>query len=123
MLMGALTATCFMEGNRSLKDKRRVVKSLLARVKARFNVSAAEVGHLDSRDHAQVGFTVCGTDAKILAGVLDRLLNFVENNVDAELVSSDLAFPISFDDFTDDVPLDEFLSDDELLLGEGSGEE
>jgi uncharacterized protein YlxP (DUF503 family) len=79
-----------MEGLDSIKGKRKVVKSVLGRVKARFNAAASEVGDQDVRDSASLGFAVCGGDAKILDGVLHHILDFVENTADAEVTYSEL---------------------------------
>ncbi|MDR2142500.1 MAG: DUF503 domain-containing protein [Deltaproteobacteria bacterium] len=88
MLVGVLEVTLSLEGNRSLKGKRKVISSLLARVKARFNVSAAEVGGQNQHELAVLGFTVCGSEARILNSVLDHLLNFIEDNVEAQVIDS-----------------------------------
>ncbi|MDR2612516.1 MAG: DUF503 domain-containing protein [Deltaproteobacteria bacterium] len=92
MVVGVLEVTLFMEGLDSLKGRRKVVKSLLGRVKARFNAACSEVGGPggEARDHAVLGFAVCGGDAKILNAVLDRMLDFIEANADAEVVDSRL---------------------------------
>ncbi|MDR3155377.1 MAG: DUF503 domain-containing protein [Deltaproteobacteria bacterium] len=93
MVVGVLEVTLAMEGMDSLKGRRKVVKSLLGRVKSRFNAAASEVGGpeaLASRDSAVLGFAVCGGDARLLNSVLDRILNFIEENADAEVVDSRL---------------------------------
>jgi uncharacterized protein YlxP (DUF503 family) len=77
-----------MEGSHSFKEKRRVVKSILGRVKSRFNCSASEVGFQNSHGQAALGFTVCGSDGRILTGVLERLLNFIEDNAEAEVAEA-----------------------------------
>jgi uncharacterized protein YlxP (DUF503 family) len=91
MVVGFLEVTLYMEGQDSLKGRRKVVKSLLGRVKSRFNAAASEVSgpeELDSRESAVLGFAVCGSDARILGSVLDRMLLFIEENADAEVVDS-----------------------------------
>jgi uncharacterized protein YlxP (DUF503 family) len=93
MVVGVLEVTLSMEGLDSLKGRRKVVKSLLGRVKSRFNAAASEVGGQGrevSRDSAVLGFAVCGGDARILNSVLDRLLDFIERSADAEVVDSRL---------------------------------
>ncbi|MDR1039919.1 MAG: DUF503 domain-containing protein [Deltaproteobacteria bacterium] len=93
MVVGILEVTLFMEGQDSLKGRRKVVKSLLGRVKSRFNAAASEVSgpeELASRESAVLGFAVCGSDARILNAVLDRMLDFIESNADAEVVDSRL---------------------------------
>ena len=47
MVIGSLTARLLVRESRTLKDKRQVVRSVLDRVRAGFNVSAAEVGTHD----------------------------------------------------------------------------
>jgi uncharacterized protein YlxP (DUF503 family) len=88
MVVGILEVTLVMEGNHSLKAKRKVVKSILGRVKARFNTAASEIGHLDRHESAVLGFAVCGSNAQILNSVLDHIMNFIDENADAEVVDS-----------------------------------
>lgn len=85
-----------LEGNDSLKGKRRVVKSILGRVKSRFNAAASEVGGQDLYEVAVLGFTVCGPDPRLLNRVLDHITTFVENNAEAELVDSRLELDFFF---------------------------
>ncbi|MDR1085736.1 MAG: DUF503 domain-containing protein [Deltaproteobacteria bacterium] len=106
MVVGVLEVTLILEGNHSFKDKRRVVKSLLGRVKARFNCSASEVGAQNSHGLAVLGFTVCGSEQRILNSVLDRLLNFIEDNAEAEVAEAqkDTAVWSDTGDFEDHEP-------------------
>jgi uncharacterized protein YlxP (DUF503 family) len=97
-IVGVILITLFMEGNSSLKQKRRVVKSLLGKVRARFNASVSEVGGQDRHETAVLGFSVVGPDAKVLARVLDRLLVFVEDVADAEIVDAEVICPIYADE-------------------------
>ena len=85
-----------LEGNASLKGKRKVVKSILGRVKARFTVAASEVGQQDSYELAVLGFSVCGPERRILNTVLDNVLDFIEDNADAEVVDSQMEFDLFF---------------------------
>jgi uncharacterized protein YlxP (DUF503 family) len=102
--VGFLIVTLYMDGNDSLKDKRKVVKSVLARVRARFNCSSSEVGLQDDRDQALLGFSVCGPETRILRSVLNRVLDFIDNNADAEVVDYEIHCPLAldFDDEYDD---------------------
>jgi uncharacterized protein YlxP (DUF503 family) len=88
MVVGVLEVTLSMEGNQSLKDKRKVVKSLLSRVRAKFNASASEVDLADVHQRAVLGFTICGGNAQVLGTVLDHLMNFIEDAAMAEVVDS-----------------------------------
>ena len=53
----------------SLKDKRRVIKSIKDRVRARFNVSVAEVDHLDSRQRATLAIAMVSNEATFVAAL------------------------------------------------------
>lgn len=91
-----MEVTLRLEGNSSLKGKRKVVKSILGRIKARFNVAASEVGGQDVYEIAVLGFAVCGPEARILNTVLDNVLDFIEDNADAEVVDSQMEFDFFF---------------------------
>jgi uncharacterized protein YlxP (DUF503 family) len=88
VIVGYLEVTLDMEGCRSLKDKRKVVKSVLSRVRARFNASASEVGLPDVHERAVLGFSVCGGDGQVLESVLAHILNFVDETAPAVLSDS-----------------------------------
>lgn len=64
----------------ALKDKRRIVKSLIERLKSRFNVSAAEVDRLDNKQMAVIGFAVVSNDRTFTVSQLDTIMNFVYND-------------------------------------------
>lgn len=96
MHVGVMNVTLRLEGNSSLKGKRKVVKSILGRVKARFNVAVSEVGGQDVYEVAVLGFAVCGPDLRILNTVLDNILDFIEDNVDAEVADSEMEFDMFF---------------------------
>ncbi|MCL4869503.1 MAG: DUF503 family protein [Anaerolineae bacterium] len=75
-------ATCViqlsLEGVFSLKDKRRIVKSILARLPQHFNVAAAEVDHHDTWHIAGIGLAAIGTDAGYLHGLLEKAVTWIE---------------------------------------------
>jgi uncharacterized protein YlxP (DUF503 family) len=73
MLIAILQFELLIHGAESLKDKRRIVLSLKDRLHRNFQASVAEVGLLDSLRAARMGVAVVGSDAKYLAGVLDRI--------------------------------------------------
>ena len=61
----------------SLKGKRSVVRPLVAELRRRFPVTAAEVGHLELHRRALVGTAVVAADAARLVEVLDDVERFV----------------------------------------------
>ena len=75
---------------RSLKGKRKIVKSIIARVRNNFNVSAAEVGSNDVYQRAEIGFALVGNDRKVINSKVDKLFNFAENLGLAEIIDTDM---------------------------------
>lgn len=69
----------------SLKDKRSVVKSILKKLRNRFNVSTAEIGALEMQNEAVLGIATVGNEAKICEQVLRQCLNEIENNYEVEI--------------------------------------
>lgn len=80
-----LTLTFYAE---SLKDKRSVVKRVLARARGEFNVAAAEVDELDNPGGAVVAFSSVGSDRRYLEGQMQKLEDFVDRLEIAEIVDA-----------------------------------
>jgi uncharacterized protein len=80
MFTGLLTVQMHLHGLNSLKDKRSIVKSLIERLRSRFNVSAAEVGQNDSRSGAVIGIAVVSNDKAHAAQQLDVIERFVRGD-------------------------------------------
>ena len=74
----------------SLKEKRGIVKRVLARTRNAFNVSGAEVDEQDSHTAAVLGFCSVGSDARYLEGQLRKLETFVDGLSLAEVTDSSL---------------------------------
>ncbi|MBU2547774.1 MAG: DUF503 domain-containing protein [Proteobacteria bacterium] len=88
MVVGLLKVSMIIPENSSLKGKRKVVKSLLGRIKSRFNVAAAEVEDNDLWQRAGVGLAVVGNDRRFVNSVLDKVLDYIERETEAEIVDS-----------------------------------
>ena len=90
MIVGAALIELHVHGAHSLKEKRGVVRSVLQRIRNRFNVSAAEVGGQDTWQRAVLGVVTVGHDAKGVRSVLDRVVAFAEGVGLAEVTNSDV---------------------------------
>jgi uncharacterized protein YlxP (DUF503 family) len=90
---GLLVIELRLAGNRSLKGKRQVVKSLKDRLRNRFNVSVAELPPLDDHETAVLGLAMIGSDRTFVEGGLSRALAFVEETHLAEVTDATLEFP------------------------------
>ncbi|HEY7060232.1 MAG TPA: DUF503 domain-containing protein [Chloroflexota bacterium] len=78
MVVGVLHVALSLPASESLKDKRQVVKSVLARVRNQFNVAAAEVDTLDDRQWATLGFSCVSNDGRHAEQILAKVLAFIE---------------------------------------------
>jgi uncharacterized protein YlxP (DUF503 family) len=74
----------------SLKDKRRIVKSLVEKSRNRFNVSVAEVSDQDVYQQASIGIAVIGNDGRVLNSLLDRIIDFMDSLGLAEMTSREM---------------------------------
>jgi uncharacterized protein YlxP (DUF503 family) len=86
MVLGLLELDLMIRGARSLKEKRRAVKSYKDRIRARFNVSIAEVGDQDLYQRADIAVACVGTDVAFVQSVLQRVTNQVAFIRDLELI-------------------------------------
>lgn len=70
----------------SLKEKRMVVKSLVQRLKNKFNISVSEVDSQDIHRILVIGISgVCGSSAQVDSTV-ENIIAFIESNTDAEII-------------------------------------
>ncbi|MDQ1714791.1 MAG: uncharacterized protein QOC60_736 [Frankiaceae bacterium] len=88
MFVGALTLDILLGDVRSLKEKRSVVKPIVAELRRRFEVSAAEVGYLDLHRRAQVGVAIVAPDAAHCTELLDACERLVAARPEIELLSA-----------------------------------
>lgn len=92
MVVGVLTFRLAIFESLSLKDKRRVVKSLKDRLSIRHNVSVAEIDDLDHRQAATIGVAMISNDAGFVESALSRILDEVRRDGRASLVDSEIEF-------------------------------
>lgn len=78
MIIGACTITLYLPAAHSLKDKRQVVKSLLARVRNEFNVSIAEVDAQNNWQQAVIGVACVSNSQSYAHGQLEAVVRFIE---------------------------------------------
>ena len=90
MVVGALKLTLHVADSGGLKPKRKVARSILDRVKARFNASVAEVGSNDLWQRLELGFCVCGNEIAQVDDQMRNIRRFVESLILAEVVDARL---------------------------------
>lgn len=67
----------------SLKEKRMVVKSIIAKVKNKFNVSIAEIENQDLHQSIVLGIACVSNDTKHADSTIQNVINFIEENCEA----------------------------------------
>lgn len=92
MVVGISTIELTIPESHSLKDKRQVLRSLLAGVRQHFNVSAAEVDHLDLWQRATLGFSCVSKDQKFVDQVLSKVLRWIESNPRVSIIDVQVEF-------------------------------
>jgi len=80
MIVGVMTAHLSLQGVTSLKGKRSIVKSLIGRLKSRFNISISEVDHQDNKTIAVIGISIVGNEARFIEKQFDSILDFMRND-------------------------------------------
>jgi len=87
MTVGLCRVLLRLPENQSLKGKRQVLKSLIARLHNRFNVSAAEIDDHDSWQMASLGVSCVSTDERHASRILSAVVSFIRSErLDAEIV-------------------------------------
>lgn len=86
MVIGIVTARLAIYESTSLKDKRRVVKSLKDRIRRKFNVSIAETDALDSRKSAVLTAAVVANETQFAERCCQQVINLIQDNRHATLV-------------------------------------
>jgi len=90
MVVGSLKIIFFLHDNRSLKGKRKVVRSMVDKVKARFNVAISEVGSNDKWQKIELGISTVGNDRRHIDSSLNHVLKFLDSLYLAEIVDTEM---------------------------------
>lgn len=91
MHVGMCRVVLRLPGNRSLKEKRRVTRSMIDRVRSRFNVAIAEVEDNDLWQRLTVGISCVSNDGGHANQIMSKVVRYVEETTgDAELLDYDI---------------------------------
>ena len=92
MQVGLATWDLHLNGCQSLKDKRRILKSLKDRLHRQYNVSVAETDHQDLRQRARLACVVAATDRRHAESVLSAATTLVESHPSLRVIDSSTEF-------------------------------
>ena len=90
MVVGTLKIEFRLIDNRSLKGKRKIVRSMVDKVKSRFNVSIAEVGSNDKWQKIELGVSTVGNDRRHVDSSLNHVFDFIDSLYLAQIVNSEM---------------------------------
>jgi uncharacterized protein len=90
MVVGTGIIVLRLHDCRSLKGKRKVVKSMIARLRNNFNASVAEIGANDFHQRAMIGFALVGNDKAVVNSRIDKFFNMADAMGLAEIVDSEM---------------------------------
>jgi hypothetical protein len=86
MIVRSMRVRIVIRGARSLKDKRRILKSLKDRIRNKFNVSVAEVDAQDRHQLGVLGVAVVSNERRFTEEVFSQVVNLVRMTPGAELI-------------------------------------
>jgi uncharacterized protein YlxP (DUF503 family) len=79
MIVGTLYVELYISDGVTLKDKRRVLRSVLDRIRHRFNVAAAEVDKQDFRHAAVIGAACVSNSTAHASQIINSVIRFIES--------------------------------------------
>jgi uncharacterized protein len=98
MYVGVLSLDLLLGDVHSLKEKRSLVRPIVAELRKRYDVAAAEAGHLDLHRRSLLGVAVVAPDKGHCVEVLDACERLVASRPEVELLSARQQFVSEEDD-------------------------
>lgn len=87
MIVGTCQIEVIIYESNSLKEKRHVIKSIIERIKARFNVSVAEVDYHELWNRSMIGLAVVSNSKALCESSLIKIIDFVDNDERVEIIN------------------------------------
>ncbi len=73
----------------SLKEKRRIIRSILDHTHHHFHISTAEISYLDSLGRSALGFGLATNNLQTGEKVLQKVINYVDQQTEVEIINVD----------------------------------
>lgn len=86
-IVGLCTVTFYLPGVTSLKGKRRIIKSLLARMRNTYNVSCAEIAKLDKWQTSVIAFACVSNSTVHNNQTIQTILGWIESQFPDALIT------------------------------------
>lgn len=86
MFLASLQIKLYAPWVHSLKEKRMIIRSLLAKLRNHFNVSVAEIDAQDVHQTIVIGIVTIVANRQLGDSALDKIINYVEEATEAEII-------------------------------------
>jgi len=92
MIIGYLAIEIHLPYSHSLKEKRKRLKSYKDRLKAKFNVSFAEVDHQNKWQRAKIGMVIINNKKSIIEKIFNQIIVEAEQSIEGEIIYKETDF-------------------------------
>ncbi len=86
MIVGIMKIEIYISGSRSLKDKRKVIKSIKDKIRKNFNVSIAETDYQDKWQRSLLGISQVANDTAYIARNFDSIYQLLLQNYNIQVL-------------------------------------
>lgn len=90
MIIGSCRVKLMLYESNSLKDKRQVIKSIMERLKSRFNISIAEVDLNASWKTSIIGFACVTNDTNHANQIISNVIKFMDGDNRVEIIEEEI---------------------------------
>lgn len=90
MIIGSCKIKLKIYSSYSLKDKRRILKGLMGKLKSRYNISIAEVEDNDLWNIATIGMACVSNSKSLTNEIVDKVIKFIDFNEDVEIINIEI---------------------------------
>jgi len=90
VVVGTLKISLYIHNQQSLKEKRKVVKSIVTKVRNKFNASIGEIGSNDKWQLVELGISTSANDRRFVNSTLDTILSYIDSLYLGEIIDSRL---------------------------------
>lgn len=88
MIVGTCEIELIIYEANSLKEKRHVIKSIIERIKSRFNASVAEVEYNELWNRSLIGVAVVTNKKQLCESMLSKIIDFIDNDERVEIINN-----------------------------------
>ncbi len=92
MIIAAIKVQIYVPWVHSLKEKRSITKSLIAKTRQKFNVSIAEIDEHDRHQHIVLGIVCVSNEQKMADRLSNQVLNYIDQTTEGTIIKEEREF-------------------------------